>query len=166
MSILPILRWPDPRLQVICDPVREINSEIETLAQDLLETMYDAPGRGLAAPQVGVLKRIFVMDATWKDGKPDPQVFINPVIEEVSDARVSSAEGCLSIPGILSEISRPARVQLSWMSLTGGEFRQVFDGFAATCIQHETDHLNGRVVVDRLSAAARAKAEADYEALT
>lgn len=166
MSILPILRWPDPRLKVACDPVREITPEIERLAEDLLDTMYDAPGRGLSAPQVGVLKRLFVMDATWKEGKPDPQVFLNPVIEEVSEARVSTAEGCLSIPGIMSEISRPARVQLSWMSLTGGEFRQVFDGFAATCIQHETDHLNGIITFDRLSAVARAKAEADYEALT
>ncbi len=165
MAVLPILLWPDPRLSEVCGQVHEITSAIEKLAEDMLDTMYDAPGRGLAAPQVGVMKRLFVMDSTWKDGRPDPLVIINPVIEETSDARASNAEGCLSIPGITTEISRPARVRLSWTGLTGSRYVQVFDGFAATCVQHETDHLDGLVTFDHLSAAARARAEADYEAL-
>ncbi len=165
MAILPILLWPDPRLRVACTPVSQITSETERLANDMLETMYDAPGRGLAAPQVGVMQRLFVMDATWKEGKPEPIVFVNPVIEETSSDRTSNSEGCLSIPGVTVEIGRPARVKVSWTGLTGARYVQVFDGFAAVCVQHETDHLDGRVTFDHLSPAARARAEAQYEAL-
>ena len=165
MSILPILRWPDPILTQTCAQIDEITPEIERLADDMLETMYDAPGRGLAAPQVGRLVRMFVMDATWKDGKPDPMVFINPVVQEVSEERASSAEGCLSIPGVMAEVSRPQRVQVSWIGITGARYVQVFDGFAAACVQHEIDHLDGIITFDHLSPTARAKIEADYEAL-
>jgi peptide deformylase len=165
MALLPILLWPDPRLKVACSPVRNVTTELERLAEDMLDTMYDAPGRGLAAPQVGVMQRLFVMDATWKDGRPDPIVFVNPVIEEVSEERASNSEGCLSIPGITTEISRPAQVKLSWTGLTGTRYVQVFDGFAAACVQHEMDHLNGRVTFDHLGPEARAQAEARYEAL-
>lgn len=165
MAVLPILLWPDPRLRVVCAPVPEITSQIERLAEDMLETMYDAPGRGLAAPQVGVMQRLFVMDATWKEGHPDPIVFVNPLIEKTSQDRASNAEGCLSIPGITTEISRPARVKLSWTGLSGARFVQVFDGFAAVCVQHEADHLDGWVTFDYLSPEARARAEAEYEAL-
>jgi peptide deformylase len=166
MTVLPILLWPDPRLAQRAFPVGEITGEIEKLAQDMLDTMYDAPGRGLAAPQVGVMRRMFVMDATWKDGKPDPQVFINPEIRERSVERTSNSEGCLSLPGITTEISRPARVRVVWTGLTGGRYEQVFDGFAATCIQHEVDHLDGIVTLDHLTEAARQRAEAEYEALS
>ena len=165
MTILPILLWPDPRLQTACTPVGEITQDIERLAQDMLETMYDAPGRDLAAPQVGEMLRMFVMDATWKDGKPDPLVFINPVIQSKSSERISQAEGCLSIPGIMAEISRPAQVQVAWTGVTGGRYVQVFDGFAAACVQHEMDHLDGIVTFNHLGAEARKRAEADYAAL-
>lgn len=165
MSPRPILLWPDPVLKVAAAPVAQITAETERLANEMLAAMYDAQGRGLAAPQLGEMQRLFVMDATWKDGRSDPQVFVNPEIEEVSAHTVSSPEGCLSIPGILTEISRPAKVRVSWTGLSGGRFSQVFDGFAAVCVQHEIDHLNGIVTFDRLSEAARAKALKDYEAL-
>lgn len=165
MSVLAILRWPDPVLMETCAQIGEITPEIERLAEDMLETMYDAPGRGLAAPQVGQTLRMFVMDATWKDGKHDPMVFVNPVIQEVSEERASSAEGCLSIPGVMAEVSRPERVQVTWSGLNGARYVQVFDGFAAACVQHEIDHLDGIITFDHLSATARAKIEADYKAL-
>ncbi len=166
MSTLPILRWPDPRLSVICSPVGEITRDVDVLAQNLLDTMYEANGRGLAAPQVGQMRRLFVMDASWKEGRPDPQVFVDPKILEVSEERASSSEGCLSIPGILAEVRRPAKVKLVWTALSGSELTQSFDGFAAICIQHELDHLNGIVTFDRLKGARRERAEAEYKALS
>jgi peptide deformylase len=164
MSILPILKWPDPRLAEICAPVEEITPEIERLAADMLETMYDAPGRGLAGPQVGVMQRIFVMDAGWKEGKPDPIVCINPMLQEVSEVRVTGTEGCLSIPGVTAKVSRPAQVQMTWTGLNGGRYVQSFDGFGALCAQHELDHLDGVVTLDYLSADDRAALIAEYEA--
>ena len=164
MSVLPILRWPDPRLAKVCAPVAEVTPEIERLAADMLETMYDAPGRGLAAPQVGVMQRIFVMDAGWKEGKPDPIVCINPMLQEVSDDRATQTEGCLSIPGVIAEVTRPARVQMVWTGLNGGRYVQSFDGFAAACVQHELDHLDGVVTFDHLDADTRADLIASYEA--
>lgn len=166
MSVRPILCWPDPRLSVACAPIGGVSAAIEALAQDLLDTMYDAQGRGLAAPQVGEMRRVFVMDATWKEGRPNPQVFVDPELLEVSEDRTSSSEGCLSIPGILTEIRRPARVKLAWTALSGSRLSQTFDGFAAICIQHELDHLNGVVTFDRLKDAKRARAEAEYKALS
>ena len=165
MTVRPILLWPDPKLRQVCAPVGPITPEIEKLSVDMFDTMYDAPGRGLAAPQIGEMIRMFVMDASWKDGKPDPQTFINPELIEASDEMVSQAEGCLSIPGILTEISRPARIKVAWTGLTGMRYVQVFNGFAAACIQHEMDHLDGVVTFDRLSDAARDKAMKDYEVL-
>lgn len=164
MSVLPILKWPDPRLAEVCAQVEQITSEIETLAADMLETMYAAPGRGLAGPQVGVMRRIFVMDAGWKEDKSDPIVCINPMLQEVSEDRVTQSEGCLSIPGVSAEISRPARVQMVWTGLNGGRYVQSFDGFAAACVQHELDHLDGVVTFDHLDADARAALTAEYEA--
>lgn len=164
MSVLPIVLWPDPRLAETCTPVAEITPEIETLAADMLETMYDAPGRGLAAPQVGVLQRIFVMDAGWKEGKSDPIVCINPMLQEVSEERAANSEGCLSIPGVSAEVSRPAQVQMVWTGLNGGRYVQSFDGFAAACVQHELDHLDGVVTFDHLSADDRKALVAEYHA--
>lgn len=164
MSLRDIVKWPDPRLGVVCDPVAEITDDIRTQAEDMLETMYDAPGRGLAAPQIGVMNRVFVTDVSWKEGTPDPQVFINPEILEASETMVEADEGCLSIPGITTKITRPDRVHLVWTSLEGARVSQVFTGFAAACVQHELDHLNGVVTLDRLSADARAVAEAEYAA--
>ena len=164
MSVLPILKWPDPRLAEICAPIQEITPEIKTLASDMLETMYDAPGRGLAGPQVGVLQRIFVMDAGWKEGRPDPIVCINPMLQEVSEERATNSEGCLSIPGVSAEISRPALVQMVWTGLNGGRYVQSFDGFAAACVQHELDHLDGVVTFDHLKEADRLALIAEFEA--
>lgn len=164
MSVLPIVLWPDPRLAETCTPVAEITPEIETLAADMLETMYDAPGRGLAAPQVGVMQRVFVMDAGWKEGKSDPIVCINPMLQEVSEERLVNSEGCLSIPGVSAEVGRPAQVQMVWTGLNGGRYVQSFDGFAAACVQHELDHLDGVVTFDHLSADDREALVAEYHA--
>ncbi|MFK7836053.1 MAG: peptide deformylase [Sulfitobacter sp.] len=165
MSVLPIVLWPDPRLTEVCAPVEEITPEIETLAADMLETMYAAPGRGLAGPQVGAMQRIFVMDAGWKEGKSDPIVCINPMLQEVSEDRATGEEGCLSIPGVSAEISRPAQVQMVWTGLNGGRYVQSFAGFAAACVQHELDHLDGVVTFDHLDADTRESLIAEYTAL-
>lgn len=165
MSILPILTWPDPRLTEICTPVAEITPEIETLAADMLETMYAAPGRGLAGPQVGAMLRLFVMDVGWKEGKPDPLVCINPMIQEVGEDRADTEEGCLSIPGVTAMVNRPTRVQMVWTGLNGGRYVQSFDGFAAVCAQHELDHLDGVVTFDHLDSDTRAALLAEYEGL-
>lgn len=164
MSVLPILKWPDRRLAEVCVPVAEITTEIETLASDMLETMYAASGRGLAAPQVGVMRRVFAMDVGWKEEKSDPIVCINPMLQEVSEDRATQSEGCLSIPGVSAEISRPARVQMVWTGLNGERYVQSFDGFAAACVQHELDHLDGVVTFDHLDADVRATLIAEYEA--
>jgi len=162
MSVLPLVIWPDARLTATCAPVVEITPEIETLAADMLETMYAAPGRGLAAPQVGELVRMFVMDIGWKEGKPDPLVCINPMLQEVSEERATLQEGCLSIPGILADVSRPAQVQMVWTGLNGARYVQSFEGFGAACVQHELDHLDGIVTFDHQSAEARAELLALY----
>lgn len=162
--MLAILKWPDPRLAQACAPVGVVTPEIRTLAADMLETMYAAPGRGLAAPQVGAMLRLFVMDVTWKEGRPDPQVVLDPVIEPLGDAVATRAEGCLSIPGILTEITRPARVRMRWRDLEGVAQTAVLDDFAAACVQHETDHLDGIVTLMRIAPEARARAEAEYRA--
>lgn len=166
MTLRDIVCWPDPRLSTVCDVVETVTPEIETLAADLLETMYAAPGRGLAGPQVGVMLRIFVMDTTWKEAAPMPQVFINPVIEARSAAQAVQSEGCLSIPGVLLDVTRPAEVTLRWTDAHGAPQRQVFSGFAAACVQHELDHLDGIVTLDHLGPAARDRAEATYATAT
>jgi peptide deformylase len=164
MSILPIVQWPDPRLAEICVPIEAITPEIEQLASDMLETMYAAPGRGLAAPQVGQMVRMFVMDEGWKEGKSDPQVCINPMLQEVSEERATAEEGCLSIPGVLADVNRPAQVQMVWTGLNGGRYVQSLSGFGAACVQHELDHLDGVVTFDHLDAATRGALIAQYHA--
>ena len=164
MTVRPILHWPDPRLAEVCVPVEEITPEVETLARDMLETMYEAKGRGLAAPQVGVMQRMFVMDIGWKEGASDPMVCINPVLQEVSEDRATHTEACLSIPGVEAEVSRPAQVQMVWIGANGARYVQSFDGFGAVCVQHELDHLDGVVTFDHLSAADREALVAAYQA--
>ena len=132
------------------------------LVKDLFETMYTAPGRGLAAPQIGVMSRVFVMDTTWKEGEMTPVAFINPEVVVASEDTASMAEGCLSIPGVLADVTRPAVVTMRWTDLTGATRTQTFTGFAAACVQHELDHLNGTVTFDRLPPDARAEKEAEY----
>lgn len=156
MAVLPIICWPDARLTTVCS---EISGDVSVLAADMMETMYDAPGRGLAAPQIGVLLRIFVMDCTWKDGAYAPRVLINPELLWVSPEAAAGPEGCLSLPGITSKISRPAEVRMRWIDLNNSICEETFIGFAAKCAQHEFDHLNGILTLDHLDPAARALAE-------
>jgi len=165
MSVKDILRWPDPRLSRICAPVGAITEETAALTDDMLETMYAAQGRGLAAPQIGVMRRVFVMDTTWKEGTRRPQVFVNPEITEAGFTKTTQSEGCLSIPGITTDVARPNWVELMWTGLDQATRLDRFEGFAALCIQHEMDHLDGIVTFDRLSPTARAEAEAAYFAI-
>lgn len=161
MAVLPILRWPDPRLEERCVPVAApVGGDIAALAADMLDTMYEAPGRGLAAPQVGVLQRLFVMDVTWKEGTRSPVVCINPAITWRSPARVAGPEGCLSIPGVTARVSRAQEIRLRWTDLDGTGREELLTGFAAVCAQHEYDHLDGILTLDRISPAERAAAEA------
>ena len=162
MSVLPILLWPDRRLSEVCAPVGIIDDEVTKLADDMLQTMYAAPGRGLAAPQVGALKRLFVMDATWKDAEPTPMVFVDPVLTWASEARGVVSEGCLSIPGVALDVERPSQVGVRWTDLEGHQQKAVFCGFEAVCIQHEMDHLDGKVTFDRVDDETRARVLKDY----
>ncbi len=164
MSLLEIVKWPDPRLREACAPVAEITPRVKALAADMLETMYAAPGRGLAGPQVGFMGRLFVMDTGWKESEPDPLVCINPTLQEVAEDLAINSEGCLSIPGVTAEISRPDRVQMAWTGTDGQRFVRSFDGFGAVCVQHEMDHLDGIVTFDHLTSEARAALETAYEA--
>jgi len=149
-----ILIHPDPRLKKICDPVAQITPDIAALANDMLETMYDAPGVGLAAPQVGVTVRMFVMDCI-KDGPPQPMVLINPEILWQSETTSVYEEGCLSIPDQYDKITRPDAVRVAWTDLNGARCEQEFSGLWATCAQHEIDHLNGRLFIDSLGPLKR-----------
>lgn len=162
MAILPIVTFPDERLSSVCAPVGGVDDAVLHLAQDMLDTMYDAYGRGLAAPQVGVLQRVFVMDLSWKDGTRVPQVCIDPVISWWSDYVVPGPEGCLSIPGVTADVPRATAIHAVWTSPDGVRREHALTGFAAICVQHELDHLNGIVTFDRLSPAARQVVEASY----
>lgn len=162
MAVLPLVLWPDARLACVCTAIKAIDAQVQQLAQDMLDTMYAAPGRGLAAPQVGVLRRLFVMDTTWKEGTRAPLVCINPDILWRSDTLQPGPEGCLSIPGVTTEVARATEIRLGWTGLDGQRHDQHLTGFAAICAQHEYDHLQGIVTFDRLSPAARRVAEAVY----
>lgn len=156
MSLRPILIHPDPRLKKTAEPIARITPEIEALADDMLATMYDAPGIGLAAPQVGVLKRVFVMDATRDpEAEKQPMVLINPEIEWTSEALNTYDEGCLSMPDQYADVTRPCEVRMRWLGLDGKSHQQEFDGLWATCAQHELDHLNGILFIDHISAIKR-----------
>ena len=153
MAVLPILRWPDPRLSQPCGPVE---GNAAALVADMFETMYAATGRGLAAPQVGV------MDTTWKEGDRNPRAFLDPQIVARSRETAVADEGCLSIPGVLVSVTRAAEVTLAWTDADGATWEETFHGAAATCVQHEMDHLDGVVTFDRLDAEARRRAEQSY----
>ena len=155
MTLRPILIHPDPRLKTVADPVEGIDDELRRLADDMLQTMYDAPGVGLAAPQIGINKRVFVMDCAPKDGTPEPHVLINPEITWTSEELATHEEGCLSIPEIFEEVTRPALVRIAWTNVDGKAQEQEFDGLASRCVQHELDHLNGRLFIDYLSSVKR-----------
>lgn len=148
MSLLPILRFPDPRLKKIAVPVLKIDDSIRKLVADMAETMYEAPGIGLAATQVDVHKQVVVIDTS--EEKNDLRVFINPVIEQCAGQQTGE-EGCLSVPGIYDKVVRAERVNVRYMDLDGKTQTLQADGLLAVCIQHEMDHLNGKVFVDHLS---------------
>jgi peptide deformylase len=152
--IRPILIHPDPRLKKACDPVAEITDEVKRLAADMLETMYAAPGIGLAAPQVGVTRRVLVMDCI-KDGPPEPMVLLNPVTVWETEDVSTYEEGCLSIPEQYAEVKRPAAVTVRWTGLDGAEQERTFEGLWATCVQHEMDHLEGKLFIDYLGPLKR-----------
>lgn len=153
MAILKILEFPDPRLRTIAQPVAEVDDEIRTLVDDMFETMYDAPGIGLAATQVNVHKRVVVMDLS--EDKNEPLVFINPEFEYLTDEIDVYQEGCLSVPGFFEDVQRPQRVRINALNRNGEPFEMIAEGLLAICIQHECDHLNGKLFVDYLSNLKR-----------
>lgn len=155
MTIRPILIHPDPRLRKVVAPVAVRDADLETLADDMLGTMYDAPGIGLAAPQVGVMKRVFVMDCSGPEDEPAPQIFLNPEILELAEDRVISEEGCLSIPDVFADVTRAASLRLRWLGLDGRTHEAEFDGRPAVCVQHEVDHLDGKLFIDYLGTVRR-----------
>lgn len=156
MSLRNILIHPDPRLKKVADPVASVTDELRQLADDMLETMYDAPGIGLAAPQVAVMSRLIVVDCEKdEDATPNPMVLINPAVVWTSDERSVYDEGCLSIPDQYAEVERPAEVEVEWMALDGKTKRERFDGLWATCLQHEIDHLDGKLFIDYLKPLKR-----------
>jgi peptide deformylase len=156
MTMRPIILHPDPRLKAMCKPVSAVTDDIRKLAADMLDTMYDAPGIGLAAPQIGQLVRVLVMDCVKdEDAAPRPLVLVNPEIVWSSAVQSTYEEGCLSIPEHYAEVERPAEVEVRWTTLEGGEASERFGGLWATCVQHEIDHLNGRLFIDHLGPIKR-----------
>ena len=156
MAKRPILIHPDPRLKTVTKPVGVISDEVKRLAGDMLETMYDAPGIGLAAPQVGVLSRLLVMDCVKEEDQPPrPMVLINPQVQWTSEETNVYEEGCLSIPEQYADVERPAEVEVTWTTLDGTEASERFEGLWATCVQHEIDHLDGKLFIDYLKPLKR-----------
>ena len=162
MAIRPIVEVPDPRLRQISKPVAAVDADVRALVADMFETMYAAPGIGLAAIQVGVPQRILVIDlqepASDEEGAPpvrDPRVFINPEIVEQSEELSVHEEGCLSIPEYYEEVKRPSEVTVRYLDLDGNEQKAKATGLFATCIQHEIDHLNGVLFIDYISKLKR-----------
>jgi peptide deformylase len=152
MAIRTILEFPDQRLRTRAQPVRQFDPELGKLVDDLFETMYAAPGIGLAASQVDVHKQVLVIDIS--DARTDPLVFINPQILS-REGEAQTEEGCLSVPGIFDEVSRASRIRVRWQDRTGAASEGDFEGMLAVCIQHEMDHLDGRLFVDYLSDLKR-----------
>ena len=153
---LPILIHPDPRLKKTCATVADITDELRVLADDMLSTMYDAPGIGLAAPQVGILQRLVVVECIKEEGEqPRPLAMFNPVVTASSSEQSTYEEGCLSIPDQYAEVERPSEVTVTWMDENGNAQEETFDGLWATCIQHEIDHLDGKLFIDYLKPLKR-----------
>lgn len=152
MSLLKILKFPDPRLRTKAVPVEVVDDEIRRLVDDLLQTMYAAPGIGLAATQVDIHKRVLVLDVS--ESKDEPQCFINPEILE-QEGRSSSEEGCLSVPEVTEEVERAERIKVRALDADGQQFELQAEGLLAVCIQHEMDHLVGKLFVDYLSELKR-----------
>jgi peptide deformylase len=155
MAVLPIIKAPDPRLKKRCAPVARVDDEIRRLMDDMLDTMYAAPGVGLAAPQIGVTQRVIVIDTSDPEGERRPLRMANPEIVGASDEVALREEGCLSFPDQYEEVERPVRVRVRYLDHEN-EIRELeADGLLAVCIQHEMDHLEGVLLVDRLSNLKR-----------
>jgi peptide deformylase len=156
MTLRSILLHPDPRLKKVAEVIGTVTPDLQALAADMLQTMYEAPGIGLAAPQVGVLKRLIVMDCEkGETAVPRPMVLLNPEVIWSSDERAVYEEGCLSIPDQYGDVERPAEVTVRWMTLDGAVAEEHFTGLWATCVQHEIDHLNGKLFIDYLKPLRR-----------
>ena len=154
MAKLRILTFPDPRLRKVASPVTKFDKSLENLASDMLLTMYEEGGVGLAASQVNVHQRVIVID--FSENRDDPMVFINPEFKILNDkSLLSSKEGCLSVPGVEEEITRPDNIYLTWQDIKGSKYEETPSGLLTVCIQHEIDHLEGKLMVDYLSPLKR-----------
>jgi len=158
MTVRPILTAPDPRLKIVSAPVEKVDAEIRALADDMTESMYAADGIGLAAAQIGVARRIIVIDLDQKDGKRNPRVFINPKILWASQELAIIEEGCLSVPEIWDDVERPAKIKAEYLDRDGARVELEAEGLLATCLQHEMDHLEGILFLDHLSKLKRSMA--------
>jgi peptide deformylase len=155
MAVREIITLPDKRLRLKSEPVKRIDAGIRKLVDDLFETMYDAPGIGLAAIQIGIPKRVVTMDLSRKEDNHEPQVFINPEIIWKSEETSKYEEGCLSIPEYYEEVERPAKVKVKYLDLEGKTHEIEVSGLLATCLQHEVDHTNGVLFIDHISKLKR-----------
>lgn len=155
MTIRPIISIPDPLLREVSEPISQVDDDLRALADDMLETMYDAPGIGLAAVQIAILKRMLVIDTAREDEPKQPIVMINPEILELGDEMRLHEEGCLSIPEYYAEIERPARCRVGYVDTDGKEQEMVCEDILSTVVQHEIDHLNGVLFIDYLSRLKR-----------
>jgi peptide deformylase len=160
MALRDILIVPDPRLKLVSQDVERVDDDLRALMDDMLETMYAAPGIGLAAIQVGVPKRVIVMDLAREGEDPQPQYFVNPQILWAAEETAPYEEGCLSVPDIYDEVERPTRVKLRYLDYQGETVEEEAEGLYAVCIQHEMDHLNGVLFIDHLSRLKRDRAVA------
>ena len=156
MALLPILSYPDPRLRTLAKPVQAVNDEIKTLITDMIETMYDAQGIGLAATQVDRHIQLIVMDLS--EDKNEPMVFINPKVTPLVEQKQPYEEGCLSVPDVYDKVERPNKVRIEALDQDGQVIDKVVEGLLAVCIQHEMDHLNGVIFVDYLSRLKQTRA--------
>ncbi len=157
MTIRTILSIPDPKLKLVSEPVTQFDDALQTLIQDMLETMYDAPGIGLAAIQIGITKRLLVIDLAKEEEPKAPMVFANPELIWVSDELSTYEEGCLSIPEYYESVERPAKIKLKYQDEKGKSCEIEADGLLATCLQHEIDHLNGVLFIDYISKLKRSR---------
>jgi peptide deformylase len=155
MALRDILILPDKRLRLVSEPVKKIDADVKKLVEDMFETMYEAPGIGLAAIQVGVPKRIVTMDLSKKDDDKEQRILINPQVVWSSDEKNVHEEGCLSIPEFYEEVERPAQVRVQYLDLAGKQQELEASGLLATCLQHEIDHTNGVLFIDHISKLKR-----------
>jgi peptide deformylase len=155
MALRDIIILPDKRLRLVSEPAKAIDPELRRLVDDMFETMYEAPGIGLAAIQVGVPKRVIVMDLAKKDDPKEPRVFVNPQVLWRSDEKTTYEEGCLSIPEFYEEVERPSKVRVRFLDVTGAAQELEASGLMATCLQHEIDHLDGVLFIDHISKLKR-----------